>query len=92
MKSVTRVHSSSKFQAQTKAKTLTGFDDSLTPQQKLALEDLKSRLNASKYSSTIASFHDTRFLLRFLRATMKAKTTDRIFDTDATEHRGLQTL
>lgn len=64
---------------------MTGYLDNLTTQQSLVFSQLREQLNTSQYAPDLSqepSSHDT-FLLRFLRATMRDKSSDRIFVLDA---------
>ena len=71
----------------------TGFERSLTPQQAAALAELKTRLRRSAYSADVAANPDgDRFVLRFLRATMRDRTGERVFQVDDAERRLLHTL
>lgn len=71
----------------------TGFEHALTDQQRLALADLKVRLEKSEFQADIVEHPDgDRWLLRFLRATMKDKHGARLFNVVDAEERILKTL
>ena len=60
-----------------------GYEGNLTPQQGKMLKELKEKLANSKYKARVETQLDgDRFLLRFLRATMKDKSGERIFDVN----------
>lgn len=70
-----------------------GFEGRLTPQQSVALEELKAQLAESQYAEEIATHPDgDKFLLRFLRASMKSKNSKRIFNLPAAMARLEDTL
>jgi len=70
----------------------TGFEGRMTPQQQTALTELKAKLEKSEYATDILSHPDQdRWILRFLRATMKDKNGARLFQVDAAEDRILKT-
>jgi hypothetical protein len=71
-----------------KSRLPTGFLENLNAQQSEALESLRSRILASKYKEDFEREPgEDRFLLQFLRATMKDKSGERIFQVDAAEQR-----
>ena len=66
----------------------TGFASTLTEQQSKCLEELQDRMNKSEYAKDLARDPaGTNLLLQFLRATMKDRSGERIFQVDAAEQR-----
>lgn len=67
----------------------TGFEGNLTPPQAAALDELRTRITKStEYSADYANEpNGDRFLLAYLRASMKDKSGARIFRVDAAEER-----
>lgn len=66
----------------------TGFEGNLTSQQAACLEELRRRVLASTYKEDFErEVGGDKFLLQFLRATMKDKTGARVFQTDVAEKR-----
>jgi len=62
----------------------TGFEGNLTENQQKCLLELKDRLAKSEYASDVERDPGgDKFLLAFLRATMKDKGGERIFQVDA---------
>lgn len=71
----------------------TGFEVNLTEAQKVALDELKKRMEKSEYAQELLENPDgDRFVLRFLRATMKDKSGARVFDVNAAEERLKRTM
>jgi len=71
----------------------TGFESNLTAQQRAELAKLKGLLAAGEYAADVAQNPDgDRWVLRFLRASMRDKGGKREFDADAAHARILQTL
>uniref|UniRef100_A0A7S3PJY2 CRAL-TRIO domain-containing protein n=1 Tax=Aplanochytrium stocchinoi TaxID=215587 RepID=A0A7S3PJY2_9STRA len=70
-----------------------GFLGSLNEQQSEALDELKERMKESKFAETIKNHpQGDCYLLRFLRATMKNKTSKRVFRVEDAEKRLLKVL
>ena len=66
----------------------TGFEGTLTESQAKGLAELKLKIDKSEYKVDFAKEPGgDRFLLQFLRATMKDKGGERIFQVDAAEER-----
>ena len=71
----------------------TGFETRLTPQQQSALNELKARMEKTEHWPALESHPDgDRWILRFMRATMKDKHGARIFQVDQAEARLIRTL
>jgi len=70
-----------------------GFETTLNAQQKQSLSDFRIRWEKSEFAQEVAEHPDgDRWLLRFLRASMKDKHGARIFDVNAAEARMKKTL
>ena len=67
----------------------TGFEGNLTPAQEKAFQELKQRITSSdEYADDFSREPGgDRFLLAFLRASMKDKSGERIFQVDAAQER-----
>lgn len=70
--------------------TLSGYPDTLTPQQKEALDELKAEVGDRK--DVLEHPEGESYLLRMLRATMKDKTGRRVFVVGKAKPRLLQVL
>jgi hypothetical protein len=71
----------------------TGYDVNLTEQQRKCLTELKEKLEKTEYWADYQRDPDKeRFLLAFLRATMKDKSGERIFQVDACMERLITTF
>ena len=51
--------------------TESGFEHTLNDQQRASLEEVKSQLAQTEFAKTIANDPNDRWLLKFLRASMK---------------------
>ena len=72
---------------------MSGFEGTLNAQQQDALAELKRLLEASEFAEDVRNHPDgDQWVLRFLRATMKDKHGDRVFDAQAAEARMKRTL
>ncbi len=96
-KSITSLYSdyddSILYDANNPATYETGFEANLNLQQQNALNELKNILKNSEYSNDIENHpNGDRFLLKFLRATMKDKNGRRIFNVKACKERIFNTL
>lgn len=70
-----------------------GYLANLTPQQKAVLEALKAKMEKTEFAKELAANPDgDRFILRYLRATMKDKTGERVFDLNEGEKRLVEAL
>lgn len=72
---------------------LSGFEATLNVQQKICLEEFRQRILASEFCPDYAIDPGAdRFLLKFLRATMKDKTGERLFRVDCAFDRLIRTF
>mmetsp|Transcript_19021 Transcript_19021/g.23337 ORF Transcript_19021/g.23337 Transcript_19021/m.23337 type:complete len:230 (-) Transcript_19021:612-1301(-) len=70
-----------------------GFVDTLSEQQTESLTKFKEIMLASEYAEDLKGKEDLdRYLLRYLRANMKSKSKDRIFDVEAAKAGLIATL
>jgi len=70
-----------------------GFEGTLTAQQHQALASLISDIQKTSFWPDFEQNPDgSRFLLRFLRATMKDKSGERVFQVDKAKERLIRTL
>lgn len=71
----------------------TGFAGNLTAQQQAAFTELMSKVDTSEYADDLHKLpHSDWFALRFLRATMKDKTGERVFQAAQAFERLVTTL
>jgi len=71
----------------------TGFETTLTEQQAAALAEVKARMAKTELQPDLDQNPDgDRFTLRFLRATMSHKSSDRVFNVDKAVDRLTRTL